>query len=550
MKEFGRADDCEEGYGQKSKMRILIVDDDVAIIEVIKDTVNWDKLGIDEVDTAYDAETAKKKMMEKAADIVISDIEMPGESGLDLLRWFRDKEMPGKFLLLTSHENFQYATQAVRYHAEEYLMKPFNLDVVEMALQKIAWEIRKEWEQHRLTYEEWAERNRREVKRTFWLNLFSGRARHTRKEIQRELERVSLTMDMEKPCRLVISRVTNMEEDIETYGRELEMFMLENMHSELLCGTPESEDIISFEQREYGSFVVICGEMDPVEIKNRCTELIKKIENLLECTLTCCISRPCRIDEFYEVYHRNGDLLSKNIVYYGEAFWEEQAANMEQGQALTLQLPQMEGYLENGDKKAFLDSLKKIMNVELRQKLLNREMLKRITGEIQQAVYAHLAKQGIQVSQLLGDEMSLRIMEKADQSVTDMLRWVDYLLDRVFGYEEELRKSQTIVEKINLYVREHYREDIGRNEIGAYFYLAPEYLAKMYKKKTGKNLKDYINEYRLDKAKELLYDEGVRVSDVAAEVGFSNFSYFSTLFKKYTGVTPNEFRKKWETNAQ
>ncbi|MCM1217425.1 MAG: response regulator [Lachnospiraceae bacterium] len=530
-------------------MRILIVDDDTAIVEVIRDTVNWDKLGIDEIDTAYDAEAAKHRLEQKAADIVISDIEMPGESGLDLLKWFRDKEMPGKFLLLTSHENFHYATQAVRYHAEEYLMKPFNLDVVEMALQKIAGEIRKEWEQHRLTYEEWAERNRREVKRVFWMTLFSGSASHTQKEIQRELDRVSLAMDQDKCYRLVTSRVTNMETDIETYGRELVMFMLENMHSELLCGTPESEDILSFEQREYGSFVVICEEMEADKIKGNCEELIRKIENLLECTLTCCISRPCTMDEFYTVYHANADLLSRNIVYYGEAFCEEQAAEAEPGSELVLKLSQMEEYLEARDKKAFLDFLKRVMNVEMRQKFLNREMLKRISGEIQQAVYTHLAKQGIQVSQLLGDETSLRIMGKADQSVVDMLRWVNYLLDRVFDYEEEIKKSQTIIEKINLYIRDHYKEDIGRNEIGASFYLAPEYLAKMYKKKTGKNLKDYINEYRLEKAKEFLSNEGVRVSDAAAEVGFSNFSYFSTLFKKYTGMTPNEFRRKWETGA-
>lgn len=83
-------------------MRILIVDDDTAIIEVIRDTVDWDKLGIDEIDVAYDAQGARESLTDKAADIVISDIEMPGESGLDLLKWFRDEEMPGKFLLLTS----------------------------------------------------------------------------------------------------------------------------------------------------------------------------------------------------------------------------------------------------------------------------------------------------------------------------------------------------------------------------------------------------------------------------------------------------------------
>ena len=186
-------------------MRILIVDDDTAIIEVIRDTVDWDKLGIDEIDVAYDAQGARESLTDKAADIVISDIEMPGESGLDLLKWFRDEEMPGKFLLLTSHENFQYATQAIRYHAEEYLMKPFNLDVVEMTLWKIAGEIRKEWQEHRLTYEEWAERNRREIKRTFWFNLFSGGTMHTKREIGRELETYESMEELEHKVRYYLS---------------------------------------------------------------------------------------------------------------------------------------------------------------------------------------------------------------------------------------------------------------------------------------------------------------------------------------------------------
>ena len=207
----------------------------------------------------------------------------------------------------------------------------------------------------------------------------------------------------------------------------------------------------------------------------------------------------------------------------------------------------MEGYLEARDKKAFLDSLKKELNVKIQLKVLNRKVLQGISREIQQAVYAYMAKRGIQVSLLFSDETSVQITEKANQSVTDMLRWVNYLLDCVFTYEEEMKKSQTIIDKINQYIQEHYKEELGRNEIGAFFYLAPEYLAKMYKKKTGKNIKDYINEYRLEQAKELLNDSRVRVSDVAAEVGYSNFSYFSTLFKKYTGLTPNEYRQKWET---
>jgi len=68
-------------------------------------------------------------------------------------------------------------------------------------------------------------------------------------------------------------------------------------------------------------------------------------------------------------------------------------------------------------------------------------------------------------------------------------------------------------------------------------------LSKMYKKQTGISLKDYISEYRIEQAKILLRKSELLVSDVAEEVGFDNFTYFSTLFKKYTGMTPNQYRK-------
>ena len=81
-------------------MRILLVDDDTVILDDLRYSIHWDKLGIDRVDTAQDTATAKQILSREPVDIVISDIEMPQESGLDLLRWYREKDLKGKFLLL------------------------------------------------------------------------------------------------------------------------------------------------------------------------------------------------------------------------------------------------------------------------------------------------------------------------------------------------------------------------------------------------------------------------------------------------------------------
>jgi two-component system response regulator YesN len=123
-----------------------------------------------------------------------------------------------------------------------------------------------------------------------------------------------------------------------------------------------------------------------------------------------------------------------------------------------------------------------------------------------------------------------------------MVRWVNYLLEKTFSYEKEIEKSATIINKINQYIHNNYSDNISRSKIAEEFFLTPEYLAKLYKKKTGITIKTYINEYRIEKAKELLRTSDMNISEIAVAVGFDNFSYFSTLFKKSTGISPKEYK--------
>lgn len=527
-------------------MRILIVDDDMAVVEEIRDSVNWEKIGITDVVCTNYVESAKQLLLQNETDIIVSDIEMPGETGLELLRWYREKGMQGKFLLLTCHENFTYAAEAVRYHAEEYLLKPFNLEMMEFVLQKLVCEIHKEQKEKQSNiYEQWALQNMNEISLAFWTGLLTGRISCTESNLRKELRIRNLPFGQEQLYRIIVSRVTNIENDLEQYGRETTLFILENLHAEIICGRPENDRVLYFEYRDDISFVTICDEEEAGSLKEKCLSLIQKVSALLSSTLTCCISNICSLAEIYETYHRVTECVARNVIFYGQTFMENQIISASDEHQPVLQLAQMEEYLKNQNRLGFMNYLKQELNIKISLRMLDDEMLKCMCREVQQAVYGYLARQGIQVTQLLGDGDSVSITEKAEQSVIDMLHWVNYLLDRIFAYEEEVQRSKDIIDRINQYVHEHYKESIGRNEIGSAFYLVPEYLAKMYKKKTGISLKDYIHEYRIEQAKQLLKNENMRVSDIAAETGFDNYSYFSTLFKKYTGMTPNDYRKSY-----
>lgn len=525
-------------------MRVLVVDDDIATVDVIKYTIHWERLGITEVFTAYYIENAKVILREHNIDIIISDIEMPQGSGLDLLSWFREQNMSGEFLLLTCHESFDYAMNAVNLHAAEYLMKPFDGVVMEAALKKIILKLKEE----RLLKEnsefgKWVKKNKKQLRVTFWNMILDGHMSKSPEKIKEEISNRDLDENPDADFHLVVSKVTDIERDRERINPNLALFIMENIHSEILCGNPENASVVSYDYNEYYVLVTICPRVAVKQVEENCKALVQEFKKIFFSMITCCISEPCKISDFYDVFHRNLELISSNVVYYGTYFREIQGIEDKVQDKFFLEFELMEEMLNQKKKMDFLSYLKERLNDRINEKSLNGQMLQQAKQEILQVVHAYLAKRGISASGLFIDEVSKNLVQKSSLSAINMVRWVNYLIECTFEYENEIQKSHTIIDKINQYVKEHYQEDIDRRVIAAEFFLAPEYLSKMYKKQTGKSLTDYIGEYRIEQAKILLKKGELRIGDVSEAVGFKNFTYFSTMFKKYTGVSPNQYRR-------
>ena len=525
-------------------MQVLIVDDDMATVDVIQNTVNWKMLEVSRIYTAYNISSAKKILLENPIDVIISDIEMPQGSGLDLLEWFREQELPGKFLLLTCHESFDYATYAIKYHASEYLLKPFDVNVMEAALKKIIQKIRQE----RLLLEnselgKWAKQNQKQLLLTFWNQLLSGHISEKEQAIREEISDRRLRINADASYQLVITKISNLEKEKEKMNPDLMLFVMENIHSEILCGNPDNNSVVSMDYKGYYIFASICEVKADSRLEEKCEDLRRNFKQIFSADITICISRKCHITEFYQVFHHDINLIEGNVGAYGTCFKEEDSADIERTAQTVLELEKLITFLENKRKMEFLSYLKTQLSDREYRKILNEHVLRQAKEEIQQSLYIYLAKKEIPAAGLFSNENLSILCQKASQSVIDMIRWVSFLLDCTFEYEENVQKQYTLGEKIHQYIKEHYKEDIGRNELAEEFHLAPEYLSKTYKKQMGVNLKDTIAECRIEEAKRLL-ERGERVSDVAEEVGFDNFTYFSTMFKKYTGITPNQYRKK------
>ena len=123
-------------------MNVLLVDDQKAIVDSLKNGIRWDKLPVGQVYTACSAKEAKLVLMNFVVDVLVSDIEMPEEDGLSLCGWAKDK-FPGiECIFLTSHAEFDYAREAIKMGGFDYILQPVRYEEVEKTLLKVWDKIR------------------------------------------------------------------------------------------------------------------------------------------------------------------------------------------------------------------------------------------------------------------------------------------------------------------------------------------------------------------------------------------------------------------------
>lgn len=104
-------------------------------------------------------------------------------------------------------------------------------------------------------------------------------------------------------------------------------------------------------------------------------------------------------------------------------------------------------------------------------------------------------------------------------------------------------KNSLVIEKARAYIEQNLNAHLTREDVANHVYMNPDYLNRIFKKETGMLISDYILQERIKMAKELLTSSNLTITEIAMRVGFANFPYFSTMFKKYTKMNPVDYRK-------
>lgn len=519
-------------------MKLLIVDDEKVTTEVLKKQIDRKRLLIDQVYVAYDVKMAEEILVKNPVEIVLCDIEMPRENGLHLLEWVRNRKMESEFLFLTSHEKFEYAFGAMKNGAANYLLKPVNIPAINQALLEVVEKITREKQLHQI--EEYWNYGKRKAVREFWREILLGKV-FSEAEIEKEIFRLGLPF--QEKGQLILFHIRKEAIFREDHLESLDEFILNNILAEAFTPSMNMEKIIHWQDNgEYYIAVITLPNGEKMNI--RAEEALVALENFYgKCIYTAYITQNeqlCKMHRLCEkilVYDKNHLCDEGKIVLFETL--KEQKVKTEN----ILEQKIIFRFLEKGERVRMLEYLQNIV-ASLGRRGRSMMNIQIFQMELVQTVSAFLYQQNQTMDFLLEDTIYTDYQRKAVNSRLDTIRWITYFINRVFDNMQEQMKSDQMMDILVEYIHTHYDRNISRNSLAELVHFSPEYIGKVFKKKMGISIHEYVNQYRIERAKILMETTDHRITEIALMVGFENMPYFSSVFKKYEGISPVGYRKK------
>lgn len=525
-------------------MNVLIIDDLIHVVKGIVSGVNWDKLKVDFVYEASNIILAKKIFEENTIHVMVCDIEMPMGNGLELLEWVRIHAPKTECIFLTSHGEFEYAKAALKLGSFDYLLQPIKYEELEKVIAKAIEKVMAD-EKIKAFYNYgifWQD-NQESIIEKFWFDLLSGFYKDDIKKIKRVAKGFNInTCDREK-YQLVLINILRREVLLSDWDDELLKYALTNILSEII----EEIGLLQIVQMDSGHLVLVLTEHEKIEE----LRLIQMLDIFIlasfrdiKCSLSCYISEYRLVTELPGTMILLFNMANDNVACYRKVF-QAKTYRINDGHDLDIpNLKRWETFLTQGQNDLVYEEVEIFLNQLLEKEQLDSDRLFEFHQKFIQVFYHVVESKQFDTHHLFREKAISELYIKSLNSIYDMLAFIRFILNFQFDSDHVDVYYETSVDNIKEYICENLEKDLSRNELAERVFLNPEYLSKLFKKKTGVSLSTYITNEKINVSKGLLIKSDMSVSIIASKVGYSNFSHFSQVFKKQTGLTPVEFRQR------
>ena len=521
--------------------------------------INWEDYDCVITDKASNGKQALEKMEKSMPDIVITDIKMPVMTGIEFMQECRDRGYDTVFILLTNLEEFSLAKSALALGAADYLVK------MEMTQEMMGNSLKRATEmcnQKRILTDKIPHRefHPKDVKQTatgFFRDILEKAGNLSdefRKKWQEPVEKMELEQLYENGVLMWIrpykdrDLFENVSEDDRKEMLDYAQSLMEQFMNRIHSGC------CTLVWKRMGILAILPGQ-NRTEKYYRDTG--KKIWNILEdyfgCQTLVAISAPMediwggskralsqikKIQEFY-YYHSNEPVVLVSDV---EAhFWEERHARHDTFDISFLKKDLRQALVQQDKEK--VNSVFEELSALFTEFHPAREQVVNACANLYYFFLSYVEEDALIKEEMPYPSVVMEILLECF-TLKAHTRWLLKFGSWVGNTMENFHrgsKTDKIVEAAKEYVRENYGEKLTLAAIASKIGISQGYLSSVFKKQTGGNLNDYINQMKIEKAKELLEKHEYMMYEISDMLGFENPYYFSKVFKKLTGITPSEY---------
>ncbi|WP_438348618.1 response regulator [Paenibacillus sp. FA6] len=501
--------------------KVFIVDDEPFIIEGLYDIVDWAQLGLEIVGQAENGLDALNALKVIPTDILVTDISMPMMNGLDLIRAVREFQPDLKVIILSGYDEFGYLKEGMTLGIENYLLKPINLEEFKATLNMVVEKLNVSRVKYTLNEHSMMILKDNVMHR--WL-----RNQIKPQEFQERVDLLGLVVN--KPFVLV------------------SLFRPEHSNAQVFESVMNHlgsrPGIIPFRDMD-GDIVLLYNFDDPELGKDEADKTSHELMSILS---------P------YQTLH-----LSLGSVEDMEAGAPRSYNNAKKAQEYFMIFPEQNilRYDDLRDKQANTErsipmdwnEYNKLIMAKSKEELL--VCIERDFGSMQQieGISPGLL-QDVAMEWIIRFKMQLEEIRHVDEpelyknnfdkirTTSSLEELIDIMKEVAEITVDSLARDvkSPVVQQVLRYIKESYNEDLSLKTLGAMYNIHPVYLGQLFHKEVNETFTDYINWYRIEKAKELLKLTQMKVHEIARSVGYWETGYFYKQFKRYVGISPTEYK--------
>ncbi len=532
----------------KPILKLLIVDDEKYIRQMLRFCIDWKSLGIEICGECSCAEEALQQLDELQPNIIFSDICMDYMDGIEFSRKVKKEHPYIKIVLLSGHDDFDYASRSIDAGVSAYLLKPIDEDKILQLIQKLKEDIFHEKDK---AAEIAALKRYFTDSRDFLIENNLNALTLPSADITGIMKRLLfLSVDFIHPFfQIAIISLSPLTVNGQSIHPENENPYMLSMEGNQILKKELTKYKNTFLFFDYNHTNVLLSNNPDLPIGNLMEQLKIMLLEQLSCSVTIGIgSAASTLSQIRSSYQNATEAVKyrtisgkDQVIFYDYIKTEKQNSSFHLEDCITSILEAI--------RSEDIDTAHQLVEYCIHNQITeNYEDIIPIRVTVS-TIINHLSDMLIQSGlrntdafqySLIAYERLFRLetVEELKNMVKNLIR----AIIETFSSRRGQKNSHTIQTVID-YIEENFNDpQLGLRSVADKFFLNPSYLSRLFKSETNTNFTKYLTELRLKKAGELLLSTQLRSYEIGEKVGFNDSKYFSSCFRKYYNMTCNAYR--------